>query len=227
MRNKIIFHIDVNSAFLSWEAVYRLRFLNARIDLRDIPSAIGGDMAMRHGIILAKSIPAKKYGIKTGETLMEARQKCPNLLIAPPNYGLYEQCSKAFMDILKEYSPTVEQYSIDEAYVDMSGMESLLGNPEQAAEDLKNRIARELGFTVNIGISENKLLAKMASDFQKPHRVHTLYPEEIPEKMWKLPVSDLFFVGRATTRKLIQLGIQTIGQLAQADPTLLRFHLKK
>ncbi|MDD3223089.1 MAG: DNA polymerase IV [Lachnospiraceae bacterium] len=227
MRNKIIFHIDVNSAFLSWEAVYRLRFLNARIDLRDIPSAIGGDMAMRHGIILAKSIPAKKYGIKTGETLMEARQKCPNLLIAPPNYGLYEQCSKAFMDILKEYSPIVEQYSIDEAYVDMSGMESLLGNPEQAAEDMKNRIARELGFTVNIGISENKLLAKMASDFQKPHRVHTLYPEEIPEKMWKLPVSDLFFVGRATTRKLLQLGIQTIGQLAQADPTLLRFHLKK
>lgn len=227
MRHKLIFHIDVNSAFLSWEAAYRLCFLNSRIDLRDIPSAIGGDMAMRHGIILAKSIPAKKYGIKTGETLVEARQKCPNLLIAPPNYGLYEQCSRAFMDILKEYSPAVEQYSIDEAYVDMSGMESLLGEPEQVAEDMKNRIARELGFTVNIGISENKLLAKMASDFQKPHRVHTLYPEEIPEKMWKLPVSDLFFVGRATTRKLFLLGIKTIGQLAQADPALLRFHLKK
>lgn len=224
---KIIFHIDVNSAFLSWEAVYRLKFLNAKTDLREIPSAVGGDMALRHGIILAKSMAAKKYRIKTGETLVEARQKCPKLLIVPPNYGLYEQCSKAFMGILREYSPDVEQYSIDEAYVDMSGTEMLFGAPEIAAEDMKNRIYRELGFTVNIGISRNKLLAKMASDFQKPNRVHTLYPEEIKDKMWCLPVSDLFFVGRATTKKLFQLGIKTIGELAQAEPSLLKLHLKK
>lgn len=222
-----IFHIDVNSAFLSWEAVYRLAFLNAKTDLREIPSAVGGDAAMRHGIILAKSMPAKRFGIKTGETLLEAKRKCPDLLIVPPNYNLYGQCSKAFMDILRQYSPTVEQYSIDEAYVDMSGTEKLFGLPSAAAEKMKNQIQEELGFTVNIGISNNKLLAKMASDFQKPNKVHTLYPEEIKDKLWCLPVSDLFFVGRATTKKLLQLGIQTIGQLAEADPKILKIHLKK
>lgn len=225
--DKTIFHIDVNSAFLSWEAVYRLKFLNAKTDLREIPSAVGGDVAMRHGIILAKSIPAGRYGIKTGETLMEARQKCPKLTIVPPNYNLYEQCSKAFMDILRQYSPAVEQYSIDEAYVDMSGTEKLFGTPGAVSEQIKDQIRRELGFTVNVGISSNKLLAKMASDFKKPDRVHTLYPEEIKDKMWCLPVSDLFFVGRATTRKLLKLGIRTIGQLAEADPKILRLHLKK
>lgn len=227
MGKRIIFHIDVNSAFLSWEAVYRLNFLNAKIDLRNVPSAIGGDVAMRHGIILAKSIPAKKYKIKTGETVIDARQKCPNLMIAPPNYGLYEKSSHAFLDILHDYSPDVEQYSIDEAYVDMTGTESLFGKPEIIAEKIKDRIYEELGFTVNIGISTNKLLAKMASDFQKPDRVHTLYPEDISGKMWPLPVSDLFFVGQATTKKLHTLGIHTIGELAHADPEILKYHLKK
>ena len=226
MSEQIIYHIDVNSAFLSWEAVFRLGFLGASTDLRDIPSAIGGDIKQRHGIILAKSIPAKAYGIKTGESIPEARQKCPGLYIAPPNYGLYEKCSRAFTDILKEYTPAVEQYSIDEVFMDMSGMQKLFGNPVETAFDIKDRIRRELGFTVNIGISSNKLLAKMASDFKKPDRVHTLFPEEIRTKMWKLPVNDLFFVGRATAKKLHKLGICTIGQLAEADPELLRMHLK-
>ena len=190
-------------------------------------SAVGGDMAMRHGIILAKSIPAKKYQIKTGETIVEARQKCPGLLLVPPNYGLYEKCSKAFMDILRQYSPAVEQYSIDEAFVDMTGTEGLWGDPLTAANRLKNQIRDTLGFTVNIGISENKLLAKMASDFQKPDKVHTLWHEEIEKKMWPLPVSDLFFVGRATSKKLLTLGIRTIGDLAHADPSILKMHLKK
>lgn len=223
----IIFHIDVNSAFLSWEAVYRLAHKGVKQDLREIVSAVGGDIALRHGIILAKSIPAKKYGIKTGESIPEAKRKCPNLALVPPNYGLYEQCSAALMAILQEYSDTVEQYSIDEAFVDMSASCGLFGTPEETAVQIKERIREELGFTVNIGVSSNKLLAKMASDFQKPDRVHTLYLEEIREKMWPLPISHLFFVGRATAGKLLSMGIRTIGELAAADPVWLKSVLKK
>lgn len=187
---RVMFHIDVNSAFLSWEAAYRLYHLGAKKDFREMVSAVGGDIAMRHGIILAKSIPAKKYKIQTGESIMEVRQKCPHLVLVPPNYNLYEQCSKAFVKILQEYTPSVEQYSIDECYMDMTGTRQLWGNPVDAALTIKNRIRDELGFTVNVGISENKLLAKMASDFQKPDKVHTLWHEEIPQKMWPLPVAD-------------------------------------
>ena len=223
----IIFHIDVNSAFLSWEAVYRLAHRGETLDLREIPSAVGGDMALRHGIILAKSLPAKKYGVQTGETLLEAQRKCPGLVLVPPHYNLYEQCSTAFMEILREYSDVVEQYSIDEAFVDMSASCHLFGTPVETADEIRERIKKELGFTVNIGVSCNKLLAKMASDFKKPDRVHTLYPEEIEEKMWPLSVSELFFVGRATTKKLFSVGIKTIGDLAAADPVWLRSILKK
>ncbi|MCI5995061.1 MAG: DNA polymerase IV [Blautia sp.] len=225
--NRVIFHIDVNSAFLSWEAVYRLYHLGGRVDLREEVAAVGGDMAMRHGIILAKSIPAKKYGIKTGESIVEARQKCPQLMLVPPNYHLYDECSRAFMEILRQYSPEVEQYSVDEAFIDMSGTIQLWGEPEAVADRIREQIRRELGFTVNIGVSENKLLAKMAGDFQKPDRTHTLWKNEIEKKMWPLPVSDLFFVGRATARKLFALGIRTIGDLAKADPDMLKSHLKK
>ena len=224
---RTIFHIDVNSAFLSWEAAYRVKYLNAETDLRDSPSAIGGDQEMRRGIILAKSIPAKKYRIQTGETLIEAKRKCPSLYLAPPNYGLYEKCSKAFISLLREYTPDVEQYSIDEAFMDMTGTRLFLGEPEAVANTIRMRIREELGFTVNIGVSDNKLLAKMASEFRKPDNVSTLYSYEIKEKMWPLAVSDLFFVGRATAKKLFSLGIQTIGELAATDPLLLKQHLKK
>jgi len=227
MFEKIIYHIDVNSAFLSWEATYRLYHKGGKVDLREQVAAVGGDVTMRHGIILAKSIPAKQYNIKTGESLMEAKQKCPDLIIVPPNYNLYEQCSAAFMRILREYSDTVEQYSIDEAFVDMTATYHLFGTPEETAQIIKNRIRDELGFTVNIGISTNKLLAKMASDFKKPDMVHTLYPHEIERKMWPLSVSDLFFVGRATTKKLFTMGIKTIGELAKCNPVWLRTILKK
>lgn len=197
------------------------------MDLREQISAVGGDMAMRHGIILAKSIPAKKYHIQTGETILEARGKCPDLILVPPNYGLYERCSKAFMEIIKEYSPCIEQYSIDEAFMDMTGTGKLWGEPLEAANGIRNRIREELGFTVNIGISENKLLAKMASDFRKPDMVHTLWRNEIKTKMWPLPVNELFFVGRATTRKLLNMGIRTIGELACTNPDILRMNMKK
>lgn len=224
---RVVYHVDVNSAYLSWEAVYRLYHLGGTLDLRNEAAAVGGDIAIRRGIILAKSIKAKKCGVRTGESIMEAKKKCPHLKIVPPNYSLYEKCSKAMMSILREYSPTVEQFSIDEAYMDNVGLQKLFGPPVVTAVKIKDRIHSELGFTVNIGISCNKLLAKMASDFKKPDLVHTLFPWEIPDKMWPLPVEDLFFVGRATARKLRNLGIYTIGQLAEADAELLRFHLKK
>lgn len=227
MMEKVIFHIDVNSAFLSWEAVYRMQILGDKTDLREIPSVVAGDIKKRHGIILAKSIPAKNYDIHTGDMISDAKQKCPDLVIADPHYDLYEANSRAFMEILRDFSPVVEQYSIDEAYCDMTEMQALYGSPIAAAYLLRDRIYTELGFTVNIGISTNKLLAKMASDFSKPNKVHTLFPEEVETKMWRLPVSDLFFVGRATTKKLRNLGIQTIGELAKTDVEILKSHLKK
>lgn len=224
---QIIFHVDVNSAFLSWEAVYRLKYLNETEDLRLIPSAVGGDMKTRHGIILAKSPLASKCGVKTAETIQEALKKCPNLKIVPPQHDIYKQFSTAFINILREFSPVVEQYSIDEAFMDMTGTQMLWGEPLAAANRIKNRIYHELGFTVNIGISTNRLLAKMASDFQKPNMVHTLFPEEISKKMWPLPVRDLFFCGKVTEKRLQSLGIHTIGDLANTDLTFLKDQLKK
>lgn len=222
--DKLIFHIDVNSAFLSWEAAHRLKEGDT-LDLRTIPSAVGGDESKRHGIILAKSIPAKKYDIQTGESVREALEKCPELVIVPPNSTLYSQCSHAFMDILKQYAPVVEQYSVDEAYCDMTGTCGLFGSPVVTANLMKDHIYQELGFTVNVGISNNKLLAKMAGDFKKPNLVHTLFPDEISKKMWHLPVSELFYVGRSSARTLRKLGICTIGELANTDPAVLKAHM--
>lgn len=227
MGQRIIFHIDVNSAFLSWTAAYRVKVLGESLDLRNVPSVVAGDRESRHSIILAKSGPAKKFGIKTGEPLFQAQQKCPTLLVAEPDYGLYVEASRRFVALLREYSPVVEQYSIDEAWVDMTGTQRLYGPPVLAAQAIKDRIREELGFTVNIGISSNKLLAKMAGDFEKPDKVHTLFPEEMEGKFWPLPVRELFLVGRATERKLHQLGIHTIGELAKADPAVLCKRLYK
>ncbi len=221
----IIFHIDVNSAYLSWQAVYELENGSTR-DLRNLPAIIGGDQAKRHGIVLAKSIPAKKYGVITGESLLEARLKCPDLLIIPPNYQLFARCSQAMYETLLEYSPKVQRYSVDECFLDYTESVSLYGDPVEAAHDIRRRIKNELGFTVNIGISSNKLLAKMGSELKKPDRVHTLYPHEMKEKMWPLPVGELFMVGRATRKKLKRLNIHTIGELAKSDPDFLRLHFK-
>ena len=225
--DNVIFHIDVNSAFLSWEAVYRLHILGEKTDLREIPSAVAGDVKKRHGIILAKSIPAKKYGVRTGDTISDAKKLCPELELVSPHYDLYDTCSKAFMEILREFSPCVEQYSVDEAYCDMTGTVGLFGSAVVAANLMKDKIAKELGFTVNVGISSNKLLAKMASDFKKPNLVHTLFPEEIEKKLWRLGVEELFYVGHATGKKLQALGIYTIGELAHTDLDILRAHFKK
>ncbi len=220
---KFYFHIDANSAYLSWEAVYRLQ-QGEQIDLRDIPSVIGGNPKTRKGIILAKSIPAKNYNIQTGETLYKALQKCPNLKIVSPNYHIYMKASNAMHNILKEYSPNIQRFSIDESFLDFNF--SNRTDSIKLAFKIKERIKRELGFTVNIGISSNKLLAKVASDFKKPDNIHTLFPDEIEEKMWPLPVDVLFMVGRATIPKLHRMGIYTIGDLANANLDYLKYTLK-
>lgn len=225
MLQRIIMHIDVNSAYLSWEAAHRLQHGDP-LDLRTVPSVVGGNEQTRHGIVLTKSIPAKPFGIQTGETLHSARTKCPGLLVVPPNYSLYMQCSQAMGDILREYSSLIEQYSVDEYFLDFTDSQKLFGDPIQAAHNIKNRIREELGFTVNIGVSSNKLLAKMGSELQKPDRVHTLFPEEVEKKMWSLPVEELFMVGRATAKKLQDRSVRTIGHLANADPDWLKLILK-
>lgn len=217
---KVYFHVDVNSAFLSWSALKLLRD-GQTLDLRTVPSAVGGDEEKRHGVVLAKSGPAKKYGVHTGESLFAARRKCPELIVTPPDFDWYVQNSKALIAILQQYTPDVEQYSIDEAFLDMTGTEALFGPPLTVAHTLRNRVGEELGFTVNIGVAPNRLLAKMASDFEKPDKVHTLFPDEVPAKMWPLPVGNLFGVGPSAVRRLNQCGIYTIGDLARTDRTVV------
>lgn len=216
---RLIYHVDVNSAFLSWEAVRRVR--RGEADLRLIPSAVSGDPLKRHGVILAKSIPAKQYGIRTGEPLVSAQNKCPSLVVVPPDHAYYQKMSDAFIGVCREFAPVVEQVSVDECFLDMSGMERIYADPLTAAYLIRDTVRDRLGFTVNVGVARCKLLAKMASDFEKPDRVHTLFPEEIPDKLWPLPVKELFSVGRATADKLERQGIKTIGILASLDPTLV------
>lgn len=225
MNDRIIMHVDANSAFLSWSTVYALQH-GGTVDYREIPSIVGGNQATRHGIVLAKSIPAKKYGIQTGEPVVQAQRKCPSLVVIPPEYHVYMQCSSAMLEILKDYSDRIQVFSIDEVFLDYTGMEKVLGDPVKVAHHIKDRIKKELGFTVSIGISTNKLLAKMASDLKKPDAVTTLYREEIPFKMWKLNVRDLYMVGAATEAKLMKMGIYTIGDLANTEVEYLRYKFK-
>ena len=228
--NKTIFHIDVNSAFLSWSAVKILKDDPQALDLRTVPSAVGGDVKTRHGIITAKSIPAKKYGIQTAMPVVKALQLCPKLILVESDFTTYSEYSHAFIEILHKYTPLVQQVSIDEAFIDLTGTEMLykhLENEEEKfpisiATAIRNEIRDTLGFTVNVGISSNKLLAKMASDFTKPDKTHTLFPEEIEKKMWPLPIGDLYGCGKATSQRLISLGMRTIGDVAQADEAFLK-----
>ena len=257
---RTIFHVDVNSAFLSWSALKRLEEDPDAVDLRTIPSGVGGDVKTRHGIITAKSIPAKKYGVQTGEPVVKALQKCPQLVLVPPDFETYRKYSHALMEILSRYSPLLQQVSIDEAYLDVtervsekgtsgvvcpqvgcketsgvvctqetSGVVCTSGGERKRAialaRQIRDQVRAELGFTVNVGISCNKLLAKMASDFEKPDRTHTLYPEEVPAKMWPLPIEALHGCGKSTAQKLQLIGINTIGDAAAADRALLQSFL--
>ena len=221
---RVIFHVDVNSAFLSWSALKRLRDEPGSVDLRTIPSAVGGDVKTRHGIITAKSIPAKAYGVQTGEPVVKALQKCPQLVTVPPDFETYRAYSHSLMEILLRYTPVLQQMSVDEAFLDLSDRldpEDRAGALALAAE-IRETVSRELGFTVNVGISSNKLLAKMASDFKKPDRTHTLYPEEVPEKMWPLPIDSLYGCGKSTAQRLQLIGIHTIGEAAATEVTVLQ-----
>ena len=220
MEERLIFHVDVNSAFLSWEAARRVK--EGLQDLREIPSCIGGDPKSRRGIVVAKSIPAKKYGVTTGEPVALALRKCLDLVCVPGDFALFDRCSRAFKKICASYAPVMESFSIDEVFLDMSGTHLIYPDPVAAAYEIKDKIRDELGFTVNVGIGTNKLLAKMASDFEKPDKVHTLFPSEIPEKMWPLPVRDLLFLGKASEQKLLRAGIKTIGDMAKSDEAEIR-----
>ena len=222
---QIFFHIDVNSAFLSWTALQLLEE-GSEVDLRLVPSIVGGDSEKRHGVVLAKSVPAKAYNIITGEPVVNAYRKFPGLLMAAPDHAMYERRSKQFVSYLYSICPDIEQASIDECYMDFTGISHLYSSPEAAANQIKDEVYRRFGFTVNIGISDKKVLAKMASDFKKPNLVHTLYTHEIQAKMWPLPVSSLYMCGKSSVQALRNLGILTIGDLATFDLNILKSHLK-
>lgn len=223
--SRTIFHIDVNSAYLSWSAIKNLQN-GSDTDLRHIPSIIGGDIERRHGVVLAKSIPAKTYGISTGEPVVNALRKYPGLVIEPPDHILYSERSAQLMEYLTGICPDIEQVSVDECYMDYTPVAVRYGDPVAAAGMIKDRIHEQFGYTVNIGISDKKVLAKMASDFKKPNLVHTLFTDEIEKKMWPLPVSSLYMCGHSSVETLKKLEVLTIGDLAQADVAILSAHLK-
>lgn len=224
---RIIFHIDVNSAYLSWSAIELLKKDPGSVDIRTIPAIIGGNQKTRHGIVLAKSLLAKNvYQIHTAEPVANALKKCPSLTVIPPDHEAYSRYSKQFVGFLRSLTPEIEQVSVDECYLDYTTIASRFSTPAEGAAYIRNYIYSHFGFTVNVGISSNKVLAKMASDFEKPNKTHTLFPDEIQKKMWPLPVSSLFMAGHASVAILKKLEIHTIGDLARMDPEILTLHLK-
>ena len=218
-------HIDVNNAFLSWTAVLYLK-QGMKVDIRNTYAVIGGDEKARHGIVLAKSMPAKKRGVVTAETLFSAKKKCPNLKVYSPNYNFYKKMSDSMLNLIRKYSPDIEQMSIDECFLDYTPVKHLYGDEVEFAYKLKKEIYDTLGFTVNVGIGNHKLCAKMASDFSKPYKVHTLFDYEVEKKMWPLKVDDLFGIGKKTAIKLHNLNINTIYDLAHTDRNYLYKYFK-
>ena len=225
MNKRIIFHVDVNNAFLSWSAILLLK-QGYSTDIRTIPAIIGGDESKRHGIVLAKSPIAKKMGIKTADTIYSAKKKCPGIKIFPPNHQWYAAQSRKFHQYLKQYSPVVEKYSIDEAFIDLTGTKYIYDDYIKLAYKIKDDIKNKFGFTVNVGVAHNMLCAKMASDFEKPDKVHTLFEDEVKTKMWPLPIEDLFMVGRSSSKILRSIGINTIGDLANSNIGILKKYFK-
>ncbi len=222
---RIIFHIDVNNAFLSWSALEMLKN-GSKLDIRTIPAVVGGDEKKRRGVVVAKSFPAKKAGIVTGEPIYMARRKVDKLFVVQSNREKYKEYSDKFYNILCKYTPVIERYSIDECFMDMTGMERMFGNLVKLAYKIKDEIYNTLGFTVNVGVANSKICAKMASDFEKPNKVHTLFDNEVQTKMWPLSVNELFMVGKSSSAKLHELGIHTIEELAKADINMLTRYFK-
>ena len=224
--NKSIkFHIDVNSAFLSWTAIKLLKEGNP-VDIRTVPAIVGGDPKTRHGIVVAKSLPAKALGIHTADTVASALKKCPDLIMVPPDHPYYKRQSRALMKHLSDICPMIEQVSIDECYMAYEPLREQYPDPLQAAYHIKNSVRDTFGFTVNVGISDKKVLAKMASDFEKPDKLHTLFSDEISKKLWPLPISDLHMCGKSSAARFRQYGIHTIGDLAKTDPDLVTGWMK-
>lgn len=218
-------HIDVNNAFLSWMAVWRLKN-GYKVDIRERYAVIGGDEDARRGIVTAKSDPCKKRGVVTAETLYSARKKCPYLEVYKGDFKVFKMYSDMMYNYLLKYSDVIERYSIDECFLDYTSSVNLFGDPIKIAYKIKNDIKDLFGFTVNVGIGNNKLEAKMASDFTKPDRVHTLFDNEIKKKMWPLPVEDLFMVGKSAASRLRDDGIKTIGELACTNIEILKRKFK-
>ncbi len=215
---RVILHADMNNCYASIETK-----LNPK--LKGIPLAVCGRREDRHGIVLAKSQEAKVLGVKTGEAIWEAQLKCPNLLIVPPNYDEYLKHSKWARDIYYDYSNQVEPYGIDECWLDVSGSLHLFGKGRDIAEEIRSRIKKELGITVSIGVSFNKIFAKLGSDMKKPDAVTEISRKDFKEKIWNLPVEELLGVGKASKKKLNRLMFFTIGDLARGDPDLIRMKL--
>lgn len=214
--DKKILHIDVNNAFLSWSAIDNLR-KGETLDLRTVPAIVGGDEKTRHGIVVAKSNVAKKFGIKTAEPIYLARRKCPSVIVVPSNFEVYREFSNKLYKLFLEYTEKVERFSIDECFLDMTDYIEPGEDIIKIGIQIKERVKNEFGFTVNVGVSDDKILAKVASDFEKPDKLHTLFKSEIEEKLWPLDVSEMFLVGKKSVPKLNRMGIKTIGDLAKTD----------
>ena len=218
---RVILHCDQNCFFASVE-------LLSHPDLRDVPMAVCGDPASRHGIILAKNEPAKRFGIQTAETVWQARRKCPGLVLLPPHHKLYREYSVRVNELYGQYTDLVEPFGIDESWLDITGSMHLFGgDPVAIADELRRRVREELGLSISVGVSFNKIFAKLGSDYKKPDATTLISPENWQKIVWPLPVGAMLFVGRSAQRTLAQYGVETIGQLAACRPEMLEKLLGK
>ena len=217
---RTILHVDANSFYASCECLYRP-------SIREKPVAVCGDPEARHGIVLTKNQHAKKYGVQTGEAIWQAKQKCPSLVVVPPDYPLYLHMSRRMHEIFGQYSDKVESFGLDESWVEISADDMDVRKGQLVADEIRHRIHRTLGITVSVGVADNKVMAKLGSDYKKPDATTVLLPDLYEQIVWPLPVSDLLYVGPATTRKLARIGVCTIGQLANLDESILAYKFGK
>lgn len=215
MSERVILHCDLNNFFASVETLYKP-------ELKNVPMAVCGSTEERHGIVLAKNEKAKKYGIKTAEAVWQALSKCPSLVCVPPNHDRYMYHSKIVREIYEKYTDMVEPFGIDECWLDVTGSTHLFGSGEKIAHEIRRRVKKETGLTISVGVSFNKIFAKLGSDLKKPDAVTVIPKESFKEQIWHLPCEDMFGIGRATKEKLNNLGIITIGDVANADEELMR-----
>lgn len=217
---RVILHSDLNSFYASVECM-------RNPEIRDKPVAVGGSVEQRHGIILTKNLIAKKYGVKTGEAIWQAKQKCPSLVVLPPDYKSYIYFSKEARRIYNYYTDLIEPFGIDECWLDVTESSKLCGTGEKIANEIRHKLKSELGITSSIGVSYNKIFAKLGSDMKKPNATTVITSEDFKQKVWPLPISDLLYVGRSTAKKLTNIGVYTIGELANLNVFFLKTILGK